>query len=165
MARPSDPHAIASALKQPLTYRGRTARYRFPNQKAAIIARAIDFIDEVTLSVLSDLDLRDALMQVAGIGLKTSSFIVRNYRRSNQVAILDIHIQRAGQHIGLFSKEASVQSSYLEMERQMLLFAEAIGVDASVLDGVIWDYGRQIGDLWSGIGSNKRQIEAARATC
>jgi endonuclease III len=41
-------------------------------------------------------------MSLPGIGPKTASWIARNWLDADDVAILDIHIMRVGQVIGLF---------------------------------------------------------------
>ena len=42
------------------------------------------------------LSLREFLLQLHGIGYKTASWIVRNFTGSDDVAIVDIHLRRAG---------------------------------------------------------------------
>jgi hypothetical protein len=88
--------------------------------------------------------LRDRLAELPGIGLKTASWIVRNYRGSSEVAIIDVHILRAGRHIGLFAQDQEPQRHYRELEAAFLAFATALEVPAAMLDGLMWDYMRRL---------------------
>jgi thermostable 8-oxoguanine DNA glycosylase len=54
------------------------------------------------------------------------------------VAILDIHILRAGKLTGFF--ESEILSDYLKLERQYLDFCDAINVQASNMDAIIWSF-------------------------
>ena len=88
-------------------------------------------------------------MGLPGIGAKTASWIVRNHRGSDAVAIIDIHILRAGRHIGVFPVSWQPQRHYTQLECAFLKFAEALGVRASLLDALIWDYMRRISPIRS----------------
>lgn len=81
---------------------------------------------------------RDDLMEIPGIGPKTASWIARNWLGSDEVAILDIHIIRAGVLIGLFDSRQSVPRDYKAMEERFLTFARALDVRPSLLDAVMW---------------------------
>lgn len=78
------------------------------------------------------------MLAFKGIGPKTASWIVRNHLGSDEVAILDIHVIRAGRLIGLFGGKENVQRHYQAMEDKFLLFARRIGVPASCLDIIMW---------------------------
>ncbi|MCU1273502.1 MAG: Integrase, partial [Bryobacterales bacterium] len=79
-----------------------------------------------------------------GIGLKTSSWVVRNHRASDAIAVIDVHILRAGRHIGLFPQNLNAQRHYRELEGLFLKFAVAIDVPAGQLDALMWDYMRRL---------------------
>lgn len=81
---------------------------------------------------------RDDLMRIPGIGPKTASWITRNWLGSDDVAILDIHIIRAGLLIGLFDRGQTVPRDYSAMEERFLSFARALNVRPSLLDAVMW---------------------------
>ncbi|MGK7863061.1 hypothetical protein [Falsiroseomonas sp. E2-1-a4] len=66
-------------------------------------------------------------MRLNGIGPTTASWIARNWLGAASVAILDIHVIRAGQLIGLFEQEVRLPRDYFGMERRFLDFAEAVG--------------------------------------
>lgn len=137
--------SIEKSLKEPFEINNRVWHYRFPHQKARYLSECLGAVDNF-VEPASDIGLRDALAQFPGIGLKTASWIVKNYRSSNQVAIIDTHILRAGRHLALFPPEWEPQRDYKRLEERFLCFASAIGVCASFLDGLIWDYMRQIPD-------------------
>ena len=88
--------------------------------------------------VSSGKELRDWLLPIAGVGYKTASWIARNWLDADDVAILDIHILRAGLLGGFFDKSLSIERDYLKLEEQFVAFSNALGVRASELDATIW---------------------------
>jgi thermostable 8-oxoguanine DNA glycosylase len=82
-------------------------------------------------------------MEIEGIGPKTASWIVRNWLGSDDVAILDIHVIRACQAIGVFPSEVALSSEYAKLEQRFLDFSKGLGVRASILDAVIWHHMRE----------------------
>ena len=133
----SNPSAIATLLRMPLTIDGRTVVYRFWAQKARYIATALDQVRELR-PPQNATSLRDRLMELPGIGPKTASWIVRNWSGSDEVAILDIHIVRAGLLMNLFTQSDHVEKNYTEMEHRFVKFASALKVATSHLDALIW---------------------------
>lgn len=91
-----------------------------------------------------DTDLRDTLATLPGVGLKTASWIVRNYRASGAVAIIDVHILRAGHHLGLFESQWTPSNQYRLLESQFLKFAAAIETLPTLLDSIMWDQMRRM---------------------
>jgi N-glycosylase/DNA lyase len=82
--------------------------------------------------------LRDWLLAIPGIGHKTASWVARNWLDADDVAILDIHVLRAG-HLGqFFTPGLSVDRHYLQLETEFLKFCNGLGIRASELDAVIW---------------------------
>jgi thermostable 8-oxoguanine DNA glycosylase len=134
---------LEHALATPFAIRGHARRYRFPRQKARYLAACLERLDDFT-EPNDDVVLRDRLTEFPGIGLKTASWIVRNYRGSNNVAVIDVHILRAGRCIGLFSPELDVQRHYCTLEDAFLCFASALNTGAGMLDGLMWDYMRRV---------------------
>lgn len=134
--------AIEALLSQPLDVAGRQVRYRFPRVKADYLADAHRKVtsDDPPASARA---LRDWLLEFKGIGPKTASWIVRNHLGSDDVAILDIHVLRAGRLAGLFTDSDNVQRHYLAMEERFLRFARGLGVRASQLDIVMWQQMRR----------------------
>lgn len=139
----TDETAVHELLAAPLEVGGRAVRYRFASQKAGYIAGAFRDLAGID-DHLGDRDLRDRLTEMRGFGPKTASWIVRNWRASDQVAILDIHILRAGQQIGIFKDEWRVERHYARLEDAYLTFAADLGVKASILDSVMWMTMRQL---------------------
>lgn len=129
---------VRSWLLEPLTVDGRIIRYRFPNQRAARIAECRKHVKEIDIEAVSPKELREALLGIDGIGPKTASWIVRNCSGSDEVAIIDVHLIRACQHMRLFPAELSLPRDYAALEEQFLHFSRAIDVRPSVLDAVMW---------------------------
>lgn len=141
--RMADEAAVHELLTAPLEVSGRSVRYRFASQKAGYIAGAFRDLAGID-DGLGDRDLRDRLTEMRGFGPKTASWIVRNWRASDQVAILDIHILRAGQQIGIFKDEWRIERHYSRLEDAYLAFAADLGAKASILDSVMWMTMRQL---------------------
>ena len=66
---------------------------------------------------------------------------------SDSVAIIDIHIYRAGLLMGLYHSSETPAKHYFKMERRFLEFANAIGVRASILDALIWRQMKDAGNM------------------
>ena len=144
MRRPPDAADLERALSMPFVLSGRSRRYRFPAAKSRALACALRGLQHIDPD-LPDRALRDALVGLPGIGPKTASWIVRNWRQSDDVAIIDVHIARAGRIAGFLPNAWTPAGNYAAMEGAFLEFSAAIGVRASVLDGLMWDYMRCIG--------------------
>ena len=82
--------------------------------------------------------LRDWLTRIPGIGFKTASWVARNWLDADDVAILDIHILRAGVLAGFLDSTLTVERHYRELEEQFLAFSAGLGVRASELDALMW---------------------------
>lgn len=133
-------HEIERRLSLPLELAGRRIVYRFYRSKARALAAALEAFDHMELDRCQDpLEARRLLMLLPGVGPKTASYIVRNYYRSNDVAVLDVHITRASKLLKIFPQNADPQRDYLKLEQRFLEFACALGVPASVLDNLMWD--------------------------
>lgn len=151
---------LEEALSEPLLLNGRSRRYRFPRQKAKFLWHALQAVDIIPPN-LSYRALRNYLTSIPGIGPKTASWIVRNHFGSNDVAILDVHILRAGAAMGLFSAKADPAKHYFELEDRFLKFCEAIEEPASLVDALMWDYMRRIGPTTSITPKKQQQRELA----
>ncbi|KPF73895.1 hypothetical protein IP68_15315 [Blastomonas sp. AAP25] len=138
-----DPVRTVDLLSSPLDVGARKVRYRFAQQKGKYVAAALSELRSVNHEA-PDIELRDALTSLSGIGLKTASWVVRNWRRSDRVAILDIHIVRAAKMLHLFPNAWKVERNYREMEKAYLDFASAISAQPSLLDSVMWMTMRQL---------------------
>ena len=132
------------ALSRPFVLPGGNVRhYRFPRQKSRYLATSLQIVQSLEVPEC-DVELREALVRLPGVGRKTASWIVRNHRGSNAVAIIDVHILRAARHIGLFPPSWSPQKHYTQLESAFVDFANALDVPTSVLDALIWDYMRRL---------------------
>lgn len=131
--------SIYNVLAQPMTNdNGKQIRYRFFKQKSLYVYKFLNRADLEIIPQNNDLELRNWLLTIDGIGLKTASWITRNWMHSDNVAIIDIHIFRAGQLTGFFTKKSL--SDYLTLEREYLNFCNALQVSASNMDALIWGY-------------------------
>lgn len=124
-------------LREPLLVEGRTVHYRFASQKSRYLAAALPLASAAP-DFETGKQLRDWLLQMPGVGPKTASFVARNWLGADDVAILDIHIMRVGQAIGLFARNMTAEKHYFELESLFVQFAQNIDVRASELDAVIW---------------------------
>lgn len=129
---------IRSHLKTPFTIDNKLVHYRFYNQKAYYIYDFLSREDLSNIPIHNDIQLRKWLMTIKGIGPKTASWITRNYLNSENVAIIDIHIYRAGIISGFISKKLNMQKDYFEIEKSFINFCNAIKVKPSKMDALMW---------------------------
>lgn len=135
--------AIEACLSEPFELDGRPCRYRFPRQRARYLHGCLAALEDLP-EPTDDVELRDLLAGLVGIGPKTASWIVRNTRASDRVAVLDVHIVRAGRMIGLFGERDTPDRSYRCMEARFLDFSAAIETPAPLLDAMMWQYMRAL---------------------
>lgn len=120
----------------------RSKSYRFSSIKASYLSTLPEASAFEKADHLSDLDLRAWLMSIRGIGPKVASWVVRNHRNSEAVAVVDVHIRRAGAIIGLYDRALAESSKYFTLEREFLNFARAIGAAPTSLDALMWRFMR-----------------------
>lgn len=130
---------IYNLLTSPIDLNGKNIKYRFAKQKSEYISEAIRYCKLRTKNFKDALEMRNWLLDIKGIGPKTASWITRNWFSSDDVAILDIHIFRAGIIAGFFSRNDCVASSYFKLEKKFLTFANSIKIKASILDAIMWE--------------------------
>ena len=140
----ADQEEIAQALSVPFVIGGFARCYRFARQKSRYLAKTLSTVRTLT-DQHSDLDLRAALLELPGVGPKTASWIVRNHRNSNRVAILDVHVVRACTSMGLFPGQIELTRSYFRLEKMFLEFCLKIDEPAAAVDALMWDAMRRIG--------------------
>lgn len=128
---------LLKLLTEPLDVGGRQIRYRFAAQKARFLVGALASIDKAPVGATGR-QLRDWLVSLPGIGLKTASWIARNWLEADDVAILDVHITRFGQAIGLFDLSLNIERDYLKLEALFIEFSARLDVRPSELDAVVW---------------------------
>jgi N-glycosylase/DNA lyase len=135
---------IESALAEPLEISGRRVKYRFPRAKGRFVFLAMERLNAESPPAASGRAVRDWLLTFCGVGPKTASWVARNSLHSDEVAILDVHVVRAGLLMRLFSPADSVQRDYFGMEARLLDFASAVGLRLSRFDSVVWSYMRRL---------------------
>jgi len=133
---------IYQALYEPFIFEGgRSVRYRFYNQKAKYLSELLNREDLEKIPLDNDILFRKWLLTVDGIGLKTASWITRNWLNSDNVAILDIHILRAGVLAGFYENNIeNLDKHYLSLEKKYLEFCNALDVSSSIMDAIIWEF-------------------------
>jgi N-glycosylase/DNA lyase len=137
---------IEAVLAAPLRVRGRQrpARYRFARQRSVRLAAALRVLAESEPPTTA-LELRGWLMLLPGVGPKTASWIVRNHCGSDEVAIIDIHVRRAGVRAGFFSSKWQLPRDYGLFESAFCKVAGLGRVRPSRLDACVWDQMRALG--------------------
>jgi len=122
---------------------------RFINKKSAYIVEARDkFLLNRDVSLRSKLiqtndshDARQWLVQnVKGIGYKEASHFLRNIGFTQNFAILDRHIVRNLYSLGVIGTipDSFSKRRYLDMERRMMDFSNAIQIPIGHIDLVMW---------------------------
>lgn len=134
-------------LAEPIEHNGKPSKYRFAKQKAAYLHSALAWLAKEEHPTTDGKTLRNWLMGIKGVGPKTASWVARNWLEADDVAILDIHIYRAGLLAKFFDKNLTVEKNYFELEESFLQLAKAIGVRASELDAVMWYEMQQAGSM------------------
>jgi len=129
---------LLKLLDEPASVGGRPHRYRFPQQRARRISKAMTELPHMRLDPSNPKGFRHEIQQLEGVGPKTASWIARNWLDTDMIAILDIHVLRAGWFLGIFDADCRLPKDYLELENRFLMFAQNLHVRASVLDSVMW---------------------------
>ena len=122
---------------------------RFIQKKATYIVEAREkflYDNRTTLkSVISKIDdtyeVREWLVNnIKGIGYKEASHFLRNIGFEQNFAILDRHIIKNLQLVGVIKEIPSSLSKgrYLDIEKKMMEFSKTIQIPMSYLDMVIW---------------------------
>ncbi len=133
---PPEVASIESALRVPIDLSDgrRATHYRFPRQRAERIHFAL--VELRTDPAIDDpRELRDWLMRLPGVGPKTASWIVRNRTKTDSVAVIDVHVLRAGLAAGVFSPIWRLPEDYSLVEAAFLAYAALGGVSPSVWMG------------------------------
>jgi len=130
--------SLEKILRHPLDLGGRRARYRFPTRKSDILARALNAVFRRNFDETEPRDLRRQLLDLPGVGWKTASWITRNWTGSDDVAIIDVHIVRAGRLMGLYTAADRVERDYPSMENRFVALAQNMRVSTAELDLIIW---------------------------
>jgi len=137
--RPPTASQVQSVLERPLCLSGRDepVHYRFPRQRATRVSDALHFLAQYPAPEKSQ-DLRDWLLAVPGVGPKTASWIARNWAGVEDVAIIDVHIRRAGLAAGFFLPDWKLPHHYSAFENAFTEVARLGEVSCAALDARIW---------------------------
>lgn len=142
--QPMTVEAIENVLRRPSKLEdGRSARYRFPKVRAGYLHDALQHASDLN-DIEDGLVLRDRLIKLRGVGPKTAAFVARNHLACDRVAILDIHVLRAGAISRVFPSRYNLAKDYSALEVLFLQFADAAAIPASILDMTIWEMMRTI---------------------
>ena len=141
---------IENAISAPFRWNGKDVHYRFSHQKSKYIFLFLQRNDIEEFESLCGSRLRDRLMTIKGIGPKTASWIARNNGNCEDVAIVDIHIYRAGRLAGFVNPKWDMQKDYYKIEESFLDFCHSIKALPSKMDSIMWNQMKE---------SNKRAIE------
>jgi thermostable 8-oxoguanine DNA glycosylase len=134
----ADIETLEVLLYEPLEIGSRRIRYRFWKKKAQYLASTFRYLKSAELPINDAIRLRNSLMMLPGIGPKTASWAVRNWMNSNEVAILDVHVVRAGRLMNLYDADERVEKSYMKMEQKFVTLAKNMAVPTADLDSLIW---------------------------
>lgn len=126
---------------------GSLRRFRYPPRKAELLAQAAEWL-RAEGSVRDALEARPGererrawLLACPGLGLKSSSWLLRNSGWARQVAILDVHLLRAMGEVGLV-EEVRLPRDYEAVERTYLRWAAELEACPAALDLFLWDVQR-----------------------
>ena len=133
-----DYSSLVNALLEPLKVGETWTHYRFPRQKSKYVYDFLCRKDLKCAPLENDRAFRSWLLTINGIGPKTASWITRNYFLSNNIAIIDIHIYRAGILTGFVSPELDIHKNYFEIEQCFLNYCHSLKVKPSIMDMVMW---------------------------
>ena len=122
---------------------------RFIHKKSAYIVEAREKFfcsNKVSLkSIISQIGdgykAREWLVQnVKGIGYKEASHFLRNIGFEQNLAILDRHIVRNLQFVGVIEEipDSLSKGRYFDIEKRMMEFSKAVQIPMSYLDLVMW---------------------------
>ena len=138
---------LHDVLRRPMQVGNRMPRMRFAMRKSAYLADALAALRDSSPPDHDDVAFRSWFLNLRGIGWKTASWITRNWLSSEAVAILDVHICRAGVIAGFFPQSFDLNRDYLRLESAFLTFAGALEVSPALLDSVMWRDMRTVGHL------------------
>lgn len=130
---------IEEILRTPINLNGKKIKYRYPKMKSEYIGEAIPQISELAKANISPSKLRDELVKIRGIGLKTASWIIRNHFGSTSVAVVDIHLLRAGIIAGFLKKEWKPEKDYHLIENAYLEFCNKFNLSPGGFDLLLWN--------------------------
>lgn len=138
--------ALETTLRTPLAVPGRPlpVRYRFAAQRAHRLTGALATL-RASDPPHHPLELREWLLRLPGVGPKTASWVVRNHCDCQDVAIVDVHVHRAGLAGGFFAPAWRLPRDYRRFELAFCEVARVASIPAAALDACIWDQLQALG--------------------
>lgn len=142
-------HHLYRTLTQPIVVNGRARKYRFPSSKAVQLANTYQQVHNEASSLAcllegfeSASEARQWLVDFApGLGPKQASMFLRNVGYSYELAVLDRHVLRYMELVGLrdsFGDSVHSMSEYLDTETSLQAHAEYAKCPVGILDWAIW---------------------------
>jgi len=123
-------------------------KVRFRHNKSGYLIEAReDFLkDEMSLKEKlkefnDPMDAREWIVEnIKGLGYKESSHFLRNIGYTEDLAILDRHILKNLEELGVIEEEPKTltKRKYLEIEKKMKNFSKEVGIPLGHLDLVLW---------------------------
>lgn len=123
-------------------------KVRFRHNKSGYLIEAReDFLkDEMSLKEKlkefnDPMDAREWIVEnIKGLGYKESSHFLRNIGYTEDLAILDRHILKNLEELGVIEEEPKTltKRKYLEIEKKMKSFSKEVGIPLGHLDLVLW---------------------------
>jgi len=126
-------------------------RARFYRNKSRYIIEARKcFFKDGKISIKDKIDAKNALSSrewlvknIKGIGYKEASHFLRNVGMGGDLAILDIHILRNLNKLGIINAlpKSLSKKMYLEIEEKLKRFSKKINIPMAHLDLLFWSIG------------------------
>ncbi len=133
------PEELAPLLKE-VRFGDSKARYIVEARNTFSKDNRLEFKSRIT-SFYNPFELREWLVEnVKGLGYKEASHFLRNVGMGEEFAILDRHILRNLNRLGVIPEIPATitKKRYLEMEEKLRRFATEIGIPMADLDLLFW---------------------------
>lgn len=134
---------------EPKTLSGKLRKYRFIKSKSHnFINAAYWLFDECKWKILVHLhsqshsEQRDWLCKCPGIGMKSSSWLLRNIDINSDFAVFDIHILRFLKKIGFVIPENLNKKNYLNLENDFRKICIEVSIPLGKMDYLLWELSR-----------------------
>src|SRR4030065_895498 len=122
---------------------------RFKNKKADYLIKARNFFSKngricIKSVLLQFKDIRECrewlVRKITGLGYKEASHFLRNIGFGEKIAILDRHILRNLNQLGIIEEipQSISRAKYMQIEKNMMEFAKQINIPLSHLDLLFW---------------------------
>jgi len=157
-------HELRSPQFEPRRVDGTLRRYRFPVRKARLVTMAVMWAREQGMlegrlaELCSEQERRRWLCGCPGVGMKTASWMLRNCGWARELAVLDVHLLRALDEVGLL-RARRLPRDYECIERDYLEWAATLEACPAALDLFLWDVQRTAGE-----GHRNRASRPPRST-